>query len=93
MTPYLRAASTIATFLVLTACAAPTAGVKPNAAVPGPVADNPACLKYTASRIPDSAGGCSAVGRSYSSEDIQRTGAVTADEALRLLDPTITVHR
>jgi hypothetical protein len=93
MTPYLRAASAIATFLVLAACMATTAGVKPNAAVPGPVADNPACLNHTASRIPDSAGGCSAFGRSYSNEDIQRTGSVTADEALRLLDPTVTVHR
>ena len=90
MTPYLRAACAIAPLLVLAACAA--TGVKP-AAVPGPVADNPACLKSTGSRIPDSAGGCSAVGRSYSSEDIQRTGAVSADEALRLLDPTVTVHR
>jgi hypothetical protein len=92
MTPYLRAACAIAPLLVLAACAA-TTGVKPNAAAPGPVANNPACLKSTASRIPDSTGGCSAVGRSYSSEDIQRTGAVTADEALRLLDPAITVHR
>jgi len=92
MTPYLRAASAIATLLVLAACAA-TTGVKPNAAVPGPVADNPACLNHTASRIPDSAGGCWAFGRSYSNEDIQRTGSPTADEALRLLDPTVTVHR
>ena len=93
MTPYLRSASAIASLLVLAACAAPTAGVKPNAATPGPVADNPACLKSTASRIPDSAEGCSAFGRSYSSEDVQRTGSTTADEALRLLDPSITVHR
>jgi hypothetical protein len=93
MSPYLRAATAIAALLVLAACAATTAGVKPNAAVPGSVADNPACLNHTASRIPDSAGGCSAIGRSYSSEDIQRTGSPTADEALRLLDPTITVHR
>jgi hypothetical protein len=93
MSPYLRAVSAIATLLVLAACAATTAGVRPNAAVPAPVADNPACLNHTASRIPDSAGGCSAVGRSYSSEDIQRTGSPNADEALRLLDPTVTVHR
>ncbi|MHB8475697.1 MAG: hypothetical protein ACYDBZ_05355 [Steroidobacteraceae bacterium] len=93
MTHFLRAASAIATLSVLAACAATTAGVKPNAAVPGPVADNPACLNHTASRIPDSTGGCSASGRSYSSEDIQSTGSPTADEALRLLDPTVTVHR
>jgi hypothetical protein len=92
MTTYLRAASTIATLLVLAACAATTAGVKPNAALPGPAADNPACLNRSASRIPDGAG-CSAFGRSYSSEDIQRTGSPTADEALRLLDPSVTVHR
>lgn len=93
MNSYLRAASAIAPVLVLAACAATTPGVKPNAAVPGPVAVNPACLNHTGSRIPESTGDCSAFGRSYSNEDIQRTGAVTPDEALRLLDPTIIVHR
>jgi hypothetical protein len=92
MTTYLRAASSIASVLILAACAATTAGVKPNAGASAAVAQNPACLTQTGSRITSSAANCSAFGRSYSSDDINRTGATTADEALRLMDPSITVH-
>ena len=73
MTPYLRAA-----WQLLRSCSSPPApprtGVKPNPAATALVADNPACLNHTASRIADGAGDCSAFGRSYSGEDIQRTG-------------------
>jgi hypothetical protein len=31
-------------------------------------------------------------GRSYSHDDLERTGATTAGGALRLLDPSVTVH-
>jgi hypothetical protein len=49
---------------------------------------NPLCVT-TASRAPlkDSC----PFGRTYSSADIQRTGAATPAQALRLLDPSITV--
>jgi hypothetical protein len=93
MTHSLRIITAIAATLILASCAATTAGVKPDAAAAGPTARNPACLSDTGTRIPDNGTNCSAVGRSYSSNDINSTGATTADEALRLLDPAITVHR
>lgn len=51
------------------------------------------CLTATGSRIPSSGTSCSAVGRSYTGEDIDRTGATSAAAALQLLDPSLTVHR
>jgi hypothetical protein len=88
-----RAITSLVAMLALAACAATSAGVKPKASLAGTAAQNPACVSQTASRISASAGTCSAFGHSFSSEDIDRTGSPTADEALRLLDPTITVHR
>ena len=46
----------------------------------------------TPSRIAPADRPCTMTGRSYSSEDISRTGASTAGEALQLLDPSISVH-
>ena len=47
------------------------------------------CLK-TGSRIALKDGECvSAPGRSYSKDELDRTGAITVDEALRLLDPSL----
>jgi hypothetical protein len=92
MIAYLRTASAIASLLILVACAAATTDVKPKAEAPGAVAQNPACLTQTGSRIADKKANCSAIGRSYSSEDIDRTGSTTAGDALRLMDPSVTVH-
>ena len=92
MTTYLRAITAIASLLTLAACATNTAGVKPTAAASEAVAQNPACLSQTGSRIAGDNVNCSAIGRSYTSDDINRTGSTTAGEALRLLDPSITVH-
>jgi hypothetical protein len=75
--------------LFLAGCAS-TSGTKPTAAVTG---QNPDCLTSTASRIPVTSPECSAIGRSYSSEDIGRTGATSPGGALRLLDPSLTVHQ
>ena len=91
MTTYLRVTSAIATVVILAACAA--TNEKPKAAASGSIAQNPACLTQTGSRIAGNNANCSAIGRSYSSDDINRTGATSADEALRLLDPSVTVHR
>lgn len=53
----------------------------------------PPCLQDSASRIPRRSGECSgAAGRSYSNQDIERTGHTTVGEALQNLDPSITVH-
>jgi hypothetical protein len=92
MTTYLRATSAIGSALILVACAETTADVKPKDAAPGAVVQNPACLIQTGSRITSNNANCSAIGRSYSRDDINRTGSTTADEALRLMDPSITVH-
>jgi len=51
------------------------------------------CSLPTASRIPAKSDECSAVpGRTYSETDVERTGQTNAADALRMLDPTITVH-
>jgi hypothetical protein len=90
MATYLRAASALA-LLLCVACATTTADVKPKAAASALV-QNPACPTQTGSRIAANNANCSAIGRSYSSDDIDRTGAATADEALRLMDPSILIH-
>jgi hypothetical protein len=88
MTTYLRVAAAIGSALILAACATTTTS---KTGAPETVAQNPACLSQTGTRI--AGANCSEIGRSYSSEDINRTGSTTAGEALRLLDPSITVHR
>jgi hypothetical protein len=76
----------IAAGLLLVGCTAAT--VKPQ---PAAVARNDrGCV--TGTRIPSSEP-CTSAARVYSDKDIQTTGATTADEALRLLDPSITIHR
>jgi outer membrane cobalamin receptor len=71
--------------LLLVGCTAATVKPQPVAA-----RNDPVCV--TATRISSSAP-CGAPGRVYSGQDIQNTGATTVAEALRLLDPSITVHR
>jgi hypothetical protein len=54
-------------------------------------AENPSCLTHTGSRI-GGKGKCRGTGRSYTSDDLKRTGKTTVAGALALLDPSITVH-
>jgi hypothetical protein len=49
-------------------------------------------LTDTGSRISTGPTRCRGVGRSYSNEDIQRTGQTSAGDALGLLDSSVTVH-
>jgi hypothetical protein len=74
--------------LLLAGCTA--ANVKPQPPAASAERSDRTCLTATGSRI---SAPCSAIGRAYSGEDIQRTGATSAAEALRLLDPSITVSR
>jgi len=76
----------VAAGLLLVGCTAAT--VRPQAAVA--TRDDRGCV--TGSRIPSSEA-CAPFGRVYSAKDIQTTGATDAAEALRLLDPSITVRR
>lgn len=47
------------------------------------------CPDATATRIKRPRATCSSPGRVYSREDLERTGAMTAGEALSKLDPSI----
>jgi len=88
--PILRM-SAIASVILLAACTATTADVKPQSKTLAD-AQNPACLSESGSRVP-STNGCPAFGHSYSNQDLERTGSSTVGGALRLLDPTMTVHQ
>jgi hypothetical protein len=92
MTPYVRTVSAIAAVLLLAACSAGSAGVKPNSTAAQAPVQNSACPSQSAIRTPRSTADCS-FGRTYSSDDIYRTGATTPGDALRLLDPTVMVHK
>lgn len=60
-------------------------------AVPAPGSRQ--CIRDTGSLIPPPKGQCLPVaGNSYSQEDIRRTGATNVGQALRMLDPAVTVH-
>jgi hypothetical protein len=82
----LRPLGAIAAGLLLTGCMAATVKPQPVAAA----RNDRACV--TGTRI-SSSEPCSASGSVYSDKDIRNTGATTAAEALRLLDPSITVSR
>jgi hypothetical protein len=84
MLAYWNVAGAIASILILSGCAAEAGSVA--------VEHNPAC-PATGSRLSANGADCSIFSRSYSSEDISRTGATQASEALRLMDPSITVNR
>jgi hypothetical protein len=50
------------------------------------------CVQHTGSLIPPKQGKCLPVaGRSYSAEDLQRTGTPNTATALQMLDPSIRV--
>jgi len=84
----IRIAGVMVAGLVLFGCATTTQKPATSAAL-----KDPNCLTETGSRISVGKPSCRGFGRSYSSEDIQRTGATTAGGALALMDPSITVHR
>lgn len=49
------------------------------------------CVASTGTTLPTKPTSCTAPGNTYSSDDLQRTGAVTVPNALRQLDPDITI--
>ena len=62
-------------------------------AKPAQVATPKTCMHDTGTRIKLAPGECSAsAGVSYTKEDVDRTGKTTASGALRLMDPSITIH-
>ncbi len=89
MSVTVRFLSVIVSGLVLFGCAATpqNPGSKPPASA---AIKDPNCLTDTGSRIATKS--CRGHGRSYSSDDLDRTGQIQTADALRLLDPSITVH-
>jgi len=84
----------IGAFLVLPLAACTTASATrelPKSASLA-LARTPGCVPDTATRIPVKEADCAGLGRTYTQEDILRTGAADAGQALRLLDPALTVH-
>lgn len=76
-----------------TATAQPATKAKAQKQRAVPPLDSHNCIRDTGSRIPPPKGQCLPVaGRSYSQQDIQRTGALTTGQALQMLDPSVTVH-
>jgi len=84
----IRNLAAIAAGLLLVGCTGAT--VKPQPAPAALALNDRACV--TGTRIP-STEPCASAGRVYSDKDIQTTGATTTGDALRLLDPSITVRR
>lgn len=73
------------------ACSA--AQTRPNAKTAAAAPTNGACQRHSASRIPIKPSDCSsAPGRTYSNEDIVRTGQTNVGDALQMLDPSVSVH-
>ncbi len=81
-----RPLAAIAAGLLLVGCTTATVQPQPTAAA----RNDRGCV--TGTRIPSSEP-CASPGRAYSDTDIQTTGATTVGDALRLLDPSITVSR
>jgi hypothetical protein len=82
-------------------CAVVSASAVGCSSTPQPRPDTPAaasttprpCAPVTASRIPARPDECSpSPGRTYSQEDVERTGQTNVADALQMLDPSITVH-
>jgi len=87
-------------FRTLLICAVVSASALGCSATPQPrpvtqaAATSPRCsLASTGSHLPAKSNECGASpGRTYSEEDIQRTGQTNVGDALGMLDPSITVH-
>jgi hypothetical protein len=93
MTAYMRIAGVIVAGVTLLGCATTTENAKSKPATAA-VAKDPTCLTETGSRISGSPPSkCRGYGRSYSNEDIERTGKTSAADALAQIDPSVTVHR
>jgi hypothetical protein len=82
---------TIAAGLVVAGCAATAGNAKPGTERPAAVRTDP--TRLTATGNPAAGATYGGYCRSYSNDDIRRTGATTLGDALQMLDPSITVRR
>jgi hypothetical protein len=90
MSATIRIAGVMVAGLVLFGCAATSQNTKPAASA---ATKDPNCLTDTGDLISSSKPSCRGFGRSYSKDDIDRTGLTNAGDALSRLDPSVTVHR
>jgi hypothetical protein len=77
--------------LSLAACATSTApSAKPTVAASAttPVG----CVGSTATRLPVNPNDCAGFGSSYTKQSLDQTGQPYAGDALRMLDPSLSVH-
>jgi hypothetical protein len=86
-------AGAVAAGFALCGCATTSPNSTSKPPVAAAVVNDPNCLAETGSRIAEGKSNCRGFGRSYTDEDISRTGKTSAAEALGQLDPSITVHR
>jgi hypothetical protein len=91
MAIHTRIVAAVAAGLIFASSAAIGGDAAPQPKKDSATAQNPSCLTHTGSRI-DGKGRCRGTGRSYTSDDLKRTGKTTVAGALPLLDPSITVH-
>jgi hypothetical protein len=91
MAIHTRVIAAVAAGLIFSSSAAIGDDATPQHEKYSAAAENPSCLTHTGSRI-GGQGTCRGTGRSYTNDDLKRTGKTTVGGALRLLDPSITVH-
>jgi hypothetical protein len=92
MTAHMRIALVIVAGATLFGCATTTENAKSKPAVSAATVKDPNCLTETGDRLAGTSK-CRGFGRSYSSQDIDRTGQTNAADALAILDPSVTVHK
>jgi len=82
------------TLVICAVVSASVAGCSTTSTRPATPTAAVACPQNSsASRLPQRPGTCSSTpGRTYSNEDIQRTGQTDVASALQLLDPSISAH-
>jgi hypothetical protein len=79
--------------MVLAACASNPPAAPRNAAARAATSSGspPGCVNKTATRLPTTPADCAGFGNSHSDEALRSTGQVQAQDALRMLDTTVTV--
>lgn len=82
-----------ACLIVLAACASnpPAAPRNATANAASSSGSPPGCVNKTATRLPTSPDDCAGFGNSHSQDALRSTGQVQAQDALRMLDPAVTV--
>jgi len=84
-----------ACLIVLAACASnPPAAPRNATAKAATSSGSPlGCVNKTATRLPTSPADCAGFGNSHSEDAIKGTGQVQAQDALRMLDTSVTLGR